>query len=163
MHPDAEDSTQNERMNTLRVLAHEINHQWFGNAVTCSFWDMIWLNEGFSSFFQFLQIDARNPGFKALELRQFDSNQAALEYDASDASHPIVNKYGVEGSTYDDYMNVFSTISYQKAGSVLRMIEKVLSETNFKKGVLAYLKDRYKFSPQSLVLFGLRRSIFYSI
>ncbi len=38
----------------IRLVAHEMAHQWFGNAVTLSRWQDIWLHEGFACYAEWL-------------------------------------------------------------------------------------------------------------
>jgi aminopeptidase N len=38
----------------IRLVAHELAHQWFGNAVTLSRWQDIWLHEGFACYAEWL-------------------------------------------------------------------------------------------------------------
>jgi aminopeptidase N len=38
----------------VRLVAHELAHQWFGNAVTADRWQHIWLHEGFACYAEWL-------------------------------------------------------------------------------------------------------------
>lgn len=39
---------------SIRLVAHELAHQWFGNAVTVRSWHDIWLHEGFACYAEWL-------------------------------------------------------------------------------------------------------------
>ena len=43
---------------SVRLVAHELAHQWFGNAVTLGSWRDIWLHEGFACYAEWLWSEA---------------------------------------------------------------------------------------------------------
>jgi len=39
------------------VVSHEMAHMWFGDFVTCQFWDELWLNEAFATFISYVGLE----------------------------------------------------------------------------------------------------------
>ncbi|CAN5213978.1 M1 family metallopeptidase [soil metagenome] len=48
----------NADWDSVRLVAHELAHQWFGNAVTLKSWRDIWLHEGFACYSEWLWSEA---------------------------------------------------------------------------------------------------------
>ena len=127
------------RQRVFEVIAHEMAHQWFGDLVTMSWWDNLWLNEGFASWMGTKCSDALNPDWQ-LWIRAAASKETALGLDARKTTHPILQPIANESQAND----AFDTISYQKGQGFLRMLETYLGEEDFRKGLRLYM-DRHKF------------------
>nr|XP_036673722.1 glutamyl aminopeptidase-like [Drosophila suzukii] len=132
---DTSYSSTANKQSIAGTLAHEIAHQWFGNLVTMKWWNDLWLNEGFARFMQYKGVDAVHPDWGMIEQFQIVALQPVLVYDAKLSSHPIVQK--VESP--DEITALFDTISYEKGGSVIRMLETLVGSEKFEEAVTNYL------------------------
>ncbi|XP_063014050.1 LOW QUALITY PROTEIN: glutamyl aminopeptidase [Melospiza melodia melodia] len=132
LYDPAESATSNKQR-VAAVIAHELVHQWFGNIVTMDWWDDLWLNEGFASYFEFLGVNATEPDWKMPEQVLIDDVLPVLMDDSLLSSHPIVANV----SSPAEITSVFDGISYSKGASILRMIQDWITPELFQKGCQA--------------------------
>jgi len=128
-------TTEADRQSVFDVIAHEVAHQWFGNLVTMSWWDDLWLNEGFASWMNTKTTDHFNPSWEAW-LQAAGGRDAAMALDARATTHPVIQ----EVRNIDQANLAFDLITYQKGQAVIRMLESFIGEEPFREGVRAYMK-----------------------
>ncbi|XP_059178196.1 aminopeptidase N-like, partial [Physella acuta] len=131
-------SNEANRQRVATIVSHEIAHQWFGNLVTPSWWDDLWLNEGFASFGEYLGVDYAHPDWHIFDVMVVSELHTALSYDGLVSSHPVY----VPVSHPDEINEIFDTISYSKGSSIIRMMYHFLGHDTFKKGMHRYLKAK---------------------
>ena len=117
------------------VVAHENAHMWFGDLVTMSWWNGIWLNEAFATFMEMLAVDAWKPEWQRWTTFGV-SRAAALSLDGLHSTRPI--EFPVTSPRDADAM--FDVLTYEKGASVLRMLEQYLGPVVFREGVRDYLR-----------------------
>jgi puromycin-sensitive aminopeptidase len=131
---DPSRATQPELTRAADVIAHEIAHMWFGDLVTMRWWNGIWLNEAFATFMATMAVDAFKPAWHRWV--QFGlERSAAFEVDTLRNTRPI--EYPVHSP--QDANGMFDLLTYEKGGSVLRMLEQYLGESRFRAGIRHYL------------------------
>ncbi|NXY41199.1 AMPE aminopeptidase, partial [Ceuthmochares aereus] len=136
---DPSESATSNKQRVAAVVAHELVHQWFGNIVTMDWWDDLWLNEGFASYFEFLGVNASEPDWQMLEQVLIDDVLPVMKDDSLLSSHAIV----VDVSSPAEITSVFDGISYSKGASILRMLRDWLTPELFQKGCQIYLKKHH--------------------
>ncbi|TKB94605.1 MAG: hypothetical protein E8D41_03380 [Nitrospira sp.] len=131
---DRQGATHSDLARVADVVAHENAHMWFGDLVTMTWWNGLWLNEAFATFMEMLAVDAWKP-----EWKRWDSfgveRAAAFVVDGLHSTRPI--EYPVQAPKDADAM--FDVLTYQKGASVLRMLEQHIGSTLFRDGVRDYL------------------------
>ena len=115
------------------VVIHEIAHQWFGNAVTESDWDDVWLSEGFATYFTLLYIEhayGRDEFLSGLE----DSRRRVIEFDKLRPDYRVVH------DNLSDMSQVTTGQIYQKGSWLLHMLRGMIGDEAFWSGIRSYYR-----------------------
>ena len=138
-----EEPTIRRRTGFAITILHELAHMWFGDLVTMSWWDDLWLNESFATFISHLCLD------KAKGLEHYttswilfgDYKGYAYTKDQLSSTHPVMS------DVYDTEVaeTHFDEIVYEKGSSMLKQMYYFLGDDVFSKGLKAYF-EKYKWS-----------------
>lgn len=134
---EANVSSQADKQWVASVIAHELAHQWFGNLVTMEWWQDLWLNEGFASYVEYLGSNYSEPEWDILA--QFLPNDLYYAFiaDGYNESHPVIQ----EVATPNEIESLFDYITYQKGGSLIRMVIGFMGLDVFTHGLYLYLNE----------------------
>ncbi|KAF8841202.1 hypothetical protein BDN67DRAFT_902084 [Paxillus ammoniavirescens] len=124
LDPERPDMAMKKRVTVFQ--SHEVAHMWFGDITTMEWWDYLYLNEG--RIYPEWKVDSE---FISEHLND------ALGLDAKLSSHPIE----VRCPDASQINQIFDSLSYSKAASVLRMLSNFVGQERFLLGVSIYLKD----------------------
>jgi aminopeptidase N len=128
-------TTEATKQRIFEVAAHEIAHQWFGNLVTMSWWDDLWLNEGFASWMATKATAALHPEWDP-ELGTVSGREQAINLDSVSSTHPVVQRI----TTVEQISQAFDAITYQKGEAVITMLEDYVGEDAWRRGVQDYVR-----------------------
>ncbi len=118
------------------VVAHEYFHNWTGNRITCRDWFQLCLKEGLTVFRdQEFSSDERSRVVQRIsDVRQLKSVQFAE--DAGPLAHPVRPR------SYVEINNFYTATVYEKGAEVVRMLQTILGEDDFRRGMDLYF-DRH--------------------
>lgn len=127
-------TTEARRQAIFSVAAHEIAHQWFGDLVTMSWWDDLWLNEGFASWMATNATQALHPEWEPL-LDRVGARETAMRLDSLATTHAVVQRI----QTVEQMSQAFDSITYEKGEAVIVMLEDYVGADAWRRGVQRYI------------------------
>ena len=102
------------------IIAHELAHQWYGDAITCKDWNNIWLNEGFATYSEGLWAEAKQ-GIQAYN--SFISGKMGI------AKSAVGSVYVTDISSVGSIFNYART--YAKGAIILHMLRGIVGDSVF--------------------------------
>lgn len=131
---DEKNAAQQELERIADIVAHELAHMWFGDLATMRWWNGLWLNEAFATFMNMLAINEMRPEWKRWDTFGVSRGQA-FATDGLLSTRPI--EFNVRKP--EDAEGMFDVLTYEKGGSVLRMLEQYLGAEQYRLGIAHYL------------------------
>jgi len=119
------------------LFAHEIAHQWFGDAVSEMDWHHIWLSEGFATYLTDMYIEQAH-GREAFISSMLDEKQQVIRFSKRRLA-PIVD------TTLPVSTRLLNKNTYEKAGWVLHMLRNDMGDRLFQECVQTFY-NKYKFA-----------------
>ena len=127
------------------TILHELAHMWFGDLVTMTWWNDLWLNESFAEYTSHLAVAEATEWTDAWTTFAFSEKAWAYTQDQLPSTHPIV----AEIRDLEDVQVNFDGITYAKGAAVLRQLGATVGREAFVKGVSTYFK-KYEFKNATL-------------
>ncbi|MBI3689260.1 MAG: M1 family metallopeptidase, partial [Mycolicibacterium aromaticivorans] len=126
--------TENQRRSRAEVILHEMAHMWFGDLVTMTWWDDLWLNESFATFASVLcQAEATEYDQAWTTFANVEKSWAYRQ-DQLPSTHPVAadipDLHAVEVN--------FDGITYAKGASVLKQLVAYVGLEHFLAGLRDY-------------------------
>ncbi|GGK01773.1 aminopeptidase [Streptomyces camponoticapitis] len=143
--------TDTERQTRAMVIAHEMAHMWFGDLVTLTWWDDIWLNESFAEYMGYQTLTEATRYTDTWVAFGIDRKAWGYDADQRPSTHPVAPDPDAVPDTASAMLN-FDGISYAKGASALRQLVAWLGETDFLAGINTHFA-RHKFGNATLADF----------
>lgn len=118
------------------LIAHELAHQWFGDLLTCADWTHLWLNEGFATYAEALWAE---------EVSGDDGLRLTMEEKLTE--YALIERFNSRpqlAQQYNDPMEVFDHVAYNKGGLTLHMMRGLIGDAAWWQAVRNHVR-RHQF------------------
>jgi hypothetical protein len=114
----------------VSLVAHELAHSWSGNLVTNATWGDLWLNEGFTVYFERRIVEALYGRGRAEMEALLGRQDLERELEGELAARSDAQKLRVDLAGRDPDFN-FSSVPYEKGALLLRRLEQTYGREVF--------------------------------
>lgn len=149
-------ATREQLIGRSNLLSHETAHMWFGDLVTMSWFNDVWMKEVFANFMAD-KITEYHEGYERGGARRSSSDEAlgvtlpdgnydlkfltdhfpaAYGVDRTGGAHPIRQRL----DNLQEAGSLYGNIIYHKAPIVMRQLERLMGPDAFRDGLRDYLK-----------------------
>ncbi|MGI4875504.1 MAG: M1 family metallopeptidase [Janthinobacterium lividum] len=129
-------ATRDQELARRNLLFHETAHQWFGDLVTMRWFNDVWMKEVFANFMADKIGEPDTPPEEAQLKFLTDHAPAAYAVDRTAGANPIRQPL----ANLQDAGSLYGNIIYHKAPIMLRQLELLMGEKQFRAGVQEYLQ-----------------------
>ena len=116
------------------LIAHEIAHQWFGNAVSEKKWTDVWLSEGFSTYMTHLYFE-HTYGRDSMSTRLLTDKERIFSFHLKSPEAKVVE------SRVENLFQLLNANSYQKGAWVLHMLRAKVGDDVFFSILKQFFKE----------------------
>ncbi len=127
------------------TILHELAHMWFGDLVTMTWWNDLWLSESFATYMACRCLTEATNWTGAWTMFTNVEKSWAYEQDELPTTHPIAAEIADE----QDVQINFDGITYNKGACVIKQLASWTGEDSFYAGVGRYL-DRHEWGNAAL-------------
>ncbi len=123
-------------LNYETLIAHELSHHWFGDLITCSTAQDMWLNEGFASYCEQLHTEymyGKDSYTSAVKTNHYNVLYQAHIYDS-----------GYRAVAGMDTNHTYGMTVYNKGSDMIHTLRSYLGDSLFFNGLTSFL-NTYKF------------------
>ena len=116
------------------TILHEMAHMWFGDLVTMTWWNDLWLNESFATWASVLAEAEATRWTEAWTTFASSEKLWALRQDQLPTTHPV----SAEITDLEDVETNFDGITYAKGAAVLKQLVAWVGREEFFAGLRRY-------------------------
>ena len=129
-------ATQSRKLRRAKLIAHETSHMWFGDLVTMKWFNDVWMKEVFANFMADKIVNPVYPEVNHTLSFMMSHYPSAYSEDRTKGTNPIRQKL----DNLKNAGSLYGRIIYNKAPIMMRQLEYLLGENQFREGIQEYIK-----------------------